>query len=716
MLLIPFHNEDTSAPIISLDTGGYVSGTVSTDNITIQINAYDEESGIDPLSYQKSDDNGNTWTSGNSFIYVDEIDSTIDFKFKVKNNAGIENIFSTTYHIIIDKTPLNISVSTTPSDTSNTIYGPVTVQAASDHPELEDVSSWRQKILHWGHANHNAELDGHGVNASEDPECLYFINSHQNIKQSKGTCYIDNNDVLWGGGLNPEGFLGTGNTDPQYNGYIQIATDVKYAFTIDGVHSLIYIKNNGEVYGAGQNSSGQLGTGDTTDKHTFVRLYANGNSSTPLVGKFGAGTGGFMHTGFIVDINDDLYIVSGNKWVYSTDNVKQIVTAYTSHMILKYDGTVWSMGANSQYQLGLGDDSGRSSWTQVSIPYTIPGSGGRGVALEIAKGDFFTYILNDYNQLYGVGLDQRGGFGTGTTSTQYNNWTLIQDNVEHVFTTLRSTFIQKTDKTMYGIGLDDHGTFGDGVKRSEDSSQPNWIQALINNIEMVDGPKGGFSHGFWFVDSNGNRWVSGGNTHNRYGIVPGVWAIGNKMTYHSDTHPSTIDFTAEFKVNKTDGLLSTYSGSLHMDIVRRSINSLNLNGYTGAWTNQNVTITPVYDTNIGYVTGSVYYNINTANWINGTDILFSGEGNLLAHIQYKTTNGYDLINYSQIFTENIAIDKTAPTIDSVDITSSDNNIYGDNAATITISYTNADDALSGINHVTINLIGPENNNVSFTGA
>ena len=75
-------------------------------------------------------------------------------------------------------------------------------------------------------------------------------------------------------------------------------------------NSLI-LKNDGTLWGTGDNQYGQLGLGDTTNRNTFTQITTN------------------------------------------TDNVKSVYCGGSHAFILKNDGTLWGCGRNDYGQLGL---------------------------------------------------------------------------------------------------------------------------------------------------------------------------------------------------------------------------------------------------------------------------------------------------------------------------------------------------------------------------
>ena len=135
---------------------------------------------------------------------------------------------------------------------------------------------------------------------------------------------LKNDGTLWGCGDNSYGQLGLGDGSNRYT-FTQVATntdDIKSVYC--GTSHTLILKNNGTLWDVGHNGYGQLGLGDTTNRYTFTQVTTN------------------------------------------ADDIKLVCHGENHTIILKNDGTLWGCGDNSYGQLGLGDTTNRTTFTQIT--------------------------------------------------------------------------------------------------------------------------------------------------------------------------------------------------------------------------------------------------------------------------------------------------------------------------------------------------------------
>ena len=136
------------------------------------------------------------------------------------------------------------------------------------------------------------------------------------------------------------------------------------------------MKNDGTLWSCGYNSGGQLGLGDTINRTTFTQITTNtddiksvycGNHHTFILKNndtlWGCGWNNYGQLGLENNSNKTTFI----QITTNTDDIKQIYCGFDYTFILKNDDTLWGCGRNYSYgQLGLGDFNNRSTFTQVT--------------------------------------------------------------------------------------------------------------------------------------------------------------------------------------------------------------------------------------------------------------------------------------------------------------------------------------------------------------
>ena len=190
------------------------------------------------------------------------------------------------------------------------------------------------------------------------------------------TYAIRDDGTLWSCGWNEKGQLGVPTVSERTATFQCVGTDSDWAKVVGGKAYAFFIKEDGTLWAVGSETDGVQGTGDGiahrepvqvgTDNdwtdvavshfwgYTAIGLKADGtmwgwgNNSSGQLGT-GGGTASLITP---TKLNED------SDWV--------MVTIGSSHTLaLKSDGTMWSWGANFSGQLAHGDLEGRETPTQV---------------------------------------------------------------------------------------------------------------------------------------------------------------------------------------------------------------------------------------------------------------------------------------------------------------------------------------------------------------
>ena len=276
---------------------------------------------------------------------------------------------------------------------------------------------------------------------------------------------LKNDSTLWGTGYNGYGQLGLGDTTNRTT-FTQITTnadDVKEIYC-GGDHTFI-LENDGTLWGTGYNAYGQLGLGDNIDRNTFTQIttntndiksvYCGGNHTIILKNDgtlWGCGQNNAGQLGLGDTTNRNIF----TQITTNTDDIKEIHYGRHHTIIIKSDGTLWGTGWNKNGQLGLGDTTDRNTFTQI-ITNTDD--------IKLVRcGGYHTFILKEDGTLWGTGYNQFGQLNLGDG---YDRHTFTQaitniDDIKQIYCGDAETFILKNDGTLWSAGINNNGQLGLG--------------------------------------------------------------------------------------------------------------------------------------------------------------------------------------------------------------------------------------------------------------
>ncbi len=212
---------------------------------------------------------------------------------------------------------------------------------------------------------------------------------------------VKKNDTLWAVGWNNDGQLGDGTDDSKLTpvqvkekvpgGEPTAMTEVDQVSA--GTQHTVILKKNGDVWAVGLNDHGQLGDGSTANKNIPVQVMIAEGEPMTNVDQVSAGS---FHT-MILKENGDLWAVGNNEYGQLGDGttdqrltpvqVKQpnpvgsgppvpmtkvasVSAGYEHTIIVKRNGTLWTVGRNNKGQLGNGDVELATKLLPVEI--TVP--------------------------------------------------------------------------------------------------------------------------------------------------------------------------------------------------------------------------------------------------------------------------------------------------------------------------------------------------------
>ena len=193
--------------------------------------------------------------------------------------------------------------------------------------------------------------------------------------------------------------------------------------------------------------------------------------------------------------------------VISSNYTLPMIAAGGNHTVaLRYDGTVWTWGANGMGQLGDGTNAARRVPTKVQELTNV---------VDISAGSSHTIALRADGTVWAWGANSSGQLGDGTTTSrrtprQVQNLT----NVTAISAGRNHTVALRYDGTVWAWGANGSGQLGDGTQTS--SHTPVQVQNLTNVTAVATGGSPHVDHSI-ALKSNGTVWTWGNNERGQLG-------------------------------------------------------------------------------------------------------------------------------------------------------------------------------------------------------
>jgi alpha-tubulin suppressor-like RCC1 family protein len=328
---------------------------------------------------------------------------------------------------------------------------------------------------------------------------------------------IQSDGTLWSWGNNSFGQLGTGN-QINYSSPIKVGVggQVRRLGTSgSSAQFFASIQSNGTLWTCGSNALGVLGLSNTTNRSVLTQVGAQPWTNV-------AGGSNFCYG---IQSNGTLWswgnnangqLGSNNRTnrsspvqVGALSTWTQISNGNTFAINIRSDGTMWGCGDNFFGYLGLGDNSPRSSPVQIAASQNWT---------QVSTCGYFSLAINSNGTLWGFGRALTGAMGNNTSGNFSNPQQIgIAGNWVRVSCGYRYVAAIQAPGTLWAWGQNGFGQLG--TNNTIDVSTPIQVGAENYWAQVSCGDSGSSASGYMLaLQSNGTLWAWGNNSLGQLGF------------------------------------------------------------------------------------------------------------------------------------------------------------------------------------------------------
>ena len=386
--------------------------------------------------------------------------------------------------------------------------------------------TYDEEILFWGR-NADMSIVQTLSNAHINGICSIYnpLKGKSKVKKikifSRSIYVLYENGDLYAMGLNTYGQMGVGNTSWVFS--LTKSTDNVKDFwsSSAGYHhefqTVVALKNDGTVWGAGYNSSvNALGIGQQLNQLNWGKLTPNIDAGDEIVSMrpyHGAYTVIFILTkkGKVYSCGEGRTCVLGLGNTNNTNTFNKIATleqekvtklfvsggygvdsstniVYLNALVMCENGNVYGWGANVQGELGLGHKNAVPTPTKLTLNNTSYNAGTNPIVDVICPpcGPGFFCLLLKNGDLYGAGYNAQGYLGDGTTADKTSFIKIASDVkkayvVSSLWYAYPTLFYVTKNNEMFACGCNGQGQAG--INSSSHALKPTLVK--FSDVEKI---------------------------------------------------------------------------------------------------------------------------------------------------------------------------------------------------------------------------------------
>lgn len=334
--------------------------------------------------------------------------------------------------------------------------------------------------------------------------------------------------------------------------------------SLAGGISALVVTTDGQVYGAGNNSWGQLGNGATALRQSTpvrfnlpfgekaAKIFVHGESTfvitqTGSVYAAGAGTNGQLGNGSAVNSSSPVKMT-----LPVGEKIVSIEADWHSVYLVSESGKAYMTGINEWRQSGNGTN------VQVTTPirfYTNAGDSGEPAVRQVATDGNTGWVLLSDGSVWGVGRSSDGQLGnsaatigTGSWSASYLQFSIGTERATQMATDYAELVVVTDTGKVFGAGRNDSGDLGCG--NSTQQTLPCQMilpsgkkaKAVVNTGYGGTGSSDLYGDNTFVLTTDGQVYGAGDNYYGQLGIGTsgGTYSTPQRMQLPSGIEAKSV--------------------------------------------------------------------------------------------------------------------------------------------------------------------------------